>query len=85
MAAIVALGSVEIAEKKFEQKNVPVYMYMFTHESNMIVPAMKGSCMAVRQNCFGFGRNQMLLGKEELNRRYVSWVLSGGIWFAWKN
>ena len=32
------LGSVEIAEKKFAQKGAPVYMYMFTHESNMIVP-----------------------------------------------
>lgn len=32
------LGSIEIAEKKFAQKAAPVYMYMFTHESNMIVP-----------------------------------------------
>ena len=32
------LGSIEIAEKKFAQKGAPVYMYMFTHESNMIVP-----------------------------------------------
>ena len=32
------LGSVEIAEKKFAQKSAPVYMYMFTHESKMIVP-----------------------------------------------
>src|SRR5947208_12147586 len=32
------LGSIEIAEKKFEQKSAPVYMYMFTHESNLIVP-----------------------------------------------
>jgi para-nitrobenzyl esterase len=28
------LGSIEIAEKKYEQKAAPVYMYMFTHESN---------------------------------------------------
>ena len=32
------LGSIEIAEKKCEQKAAPVYMYMFTHESNFIVP-----------------------------------------------
>jgi len=32
------LGSIEIAEKKYEQKAAPVYMYMFTHESNLIVP-----------------------------------------------
>jgi para-nitrobenzyl esterase len=33
------LGSIEIAEKKSEQKGgAPVYMYMFTHESNMLVP-----------------------------------------------
>jgi hypothetical protein len=35
------LGSIEIAEKKFAQKGAPVYMYMFTHESNLIVP---GGC-----------------------------------------
>ena len=32
------LGSIEIAEKKYQQKAAPVYMYMFTHESNLIVP-----------------------------------------------
>jgi len=32
------LGSIEIAEKKYEQKAAPVYMYMFVHESNFIVP-----------------------------------------------
>jgi para-nitrobenzyl esterase len=32
------LGSIEIAEKKYEQKAAPVYMYMFTHPSNLIVP-----------------------------------------------
>jgi para-nitrobenzyl esterase len=32
------LGSIEIAEKKVAQKAAPVYMYMFTHESNLIVP-----------------------------------------------
>jgi para-nitrobenzyl esterase len=32
------LGSIEIAEKKYEQKAAPVFMYMFTHASNMIVP-----------------------------------------------
>jgi para-nitrobenzyl esterase len=32
------LGSIEIAEKKYEQESAPVYMYMFTHESNLIVP-----------------------------------------------
>jgi para-nitrobenzyl esterase len=32
------LGSIEIAEKKYEQKSAPLYMYMFTHGSNMIVP-----------------------------------------------
>ena len=32
------LGSIEIAEKKSGQKAAPVYMYTFTHGSNMIVP-----------------------------------------------
>ena len=32
------LGSIEIAEKKSEQKAAPVYMYTFMHESDMIVP-----------------------------------------------
>jgi len=32
------LGSIEIAEKKYEQKSASAYMYMFTHESNLIVP-----------------------------------------------
>jgi para-nitrobenzyl esterase len=32
------LGSIEIAEKKSEQKASSVYMYMFTHASNMTVP-----------------------------------------------
>ncbi len=32
------LGSIEIAEKKFAQQGAPVYMYMFTHESNLVVP-----------------------------------------------
>jgi len=32
------LGSLEIAEKKYEQQSAPVYMYMFAHESNLIVP-----------------------------------------------
>lgn len=32
------LGSIEIAEKKYEQKAAPVYMYMFVHGSNFIVP-----------------------------------------------
>lgn len=32
------LGSIEIAERKCEQKAAPVFMYMFTHESNLIVP-----------------------------------------------
>jgi para-nitrobenzyl esterase len=32
------LGSIEIAEKKFEQGGAPVFMYMFTHESNLVVP-----------------------------------------------
>ena len=31
------LGSLEIAEKKYEQKSAPVFMYMFTHESNLVV------------------------------------------------
>jgi para-nitrobenzyl esterase len=32
------LGSIEIAEKKYEQKAAPVYMYMFTHGSNFLIP-----------------------------------------------
>jgi para-nitrobenzyl esterase len=32
------LGSIQIAEKKYEQNAAPVYMYMFIHESNLVVP-----------------------------------------------
>lgn len=32
------LGSIEIAEKKYEQKAAPVYMYMFVHGSNFTIP-----------------------------------------------
>ena len=32
------LGSIEVAERKYDQKAAHVYMYMFTHGSNMIVP-----------------------------------------------
>jgi len=32
------LGSIEIAEKKWDQKAAPVFMYMFAHESNFMVP-----------------------------------------------
>lgn len=32
------LGSIEIAEKKYQEKAAPVYMYMFVHGSNLMVP-----------------------------------------------
>ena len=32
------LGSLEIAEKKSAQHSAPVYMYIFTHQSNLLVP-----------------------------------------------
>jgi len=35
------LGSIEIAERKLQQHRAPVYMYLFTHESNLVVPGTK--------------------------------------------
>jgi para-nitrobenzyl esterase len=32
------LPSVRIAERKYSQRGAPVYMYMFTHQSNFIIP-----------------------------------------------
>jgi para-nitrobenzyl esterase len=37
-ARMIGLGSITIAERKFAQHGAPVYSYVFTHESNRIVP-----------------------------------------------
>jgi para-nitrobenzyl esterase len=37
-ARMIWIGSFTIAERKYAQNGSPVYMYMFTHESNFIIP-----------------------------------------------
>jgi len=37
-ARMIGLGSITIAERKYAQQGAPVYSYVFTHESNRIVP-----------------------------------------------
>ena len=37
-ARMIGLGSITIAERKYAQHGAPVYSYIFTHESNRIVP-----------------------------------------------
>ena len=35
---MIGLGAITIAERKYAQHAAPVYMYIFTHESDLIVP-----------------------------------------------
>ncbi|MFL6451753.1 MAG: carboxylesterase/lipase family protein [Bryobacteraceae bacterium] len=37
-ARMIGIGAVTIAERKYAQHGAPVYMYIFTHESNRLVP-----------------------------------------------
>jgi len=37
-ANMIGFGAITIAERKYAQHGAPVYMYIFTHESDMIVP-----------------------------------------------
>jgi para-nitrobenzyl esterase len=37
-ARMIGLGAITIAERKFAQHAAPVYMYIFTHESDMLIP-----------------------------------------------
>ncbi len=37
-ARMIGIGAVTIAERKYSQHGAPVYMYIFTHESNNLVP-----------------------------------------------
>lgn len=37
-ARMIGLGAITIAERKYAQHGAPVYMYIFTHESDFIVP-----------------------------------------------
>jgi len=37
-ARMIGLGAITIAERKYAQRGAPVYMYIFVHESDMIVP-----------------------------------------------
>jgi para-nitrobenzyl esterase len=37
-ARMIGLGAITIAERKYAQHAAPVYMYIFTHESDLIVP-----------------------------------------------
>jgi para-nitrobenzyl esterase len=37
-ARMIGIGAITIAERKYEQHGAPVYMYIFTHESDAIVP-----------------------------------------------
>jgi len=40
-ARMIGLGAITIAERKFAQHAAPVYMYIFMHESNMLIPGTK--------------------------------------------
>jgi para-nitrobenzyl esterase len=37
-ARMIGLGAITIAERKYGQHAAPVYMYIFTHESDMLIP-----------------------------------------------
>ncbi len=37
-ARMFGLGGITIAERKYAQRGAPVYMYIFTHESDLLVP-----------------------------------------------
>ena len=37
-ASMIGLGAITIAERKYAQHAAPVYMYIFVHESDAIVP-----------------------------------------------
>ena len=37
-ARMIGIGAITIAERKYAQHGAPVYMYIFTHESDMLVP-----------------------------------------------
>jgi len=37
-ARMIGLGAITIAERKYAQHAAPVYMYIFTHESDLIIP-----------------------------------------------
>ncbi len=40
-ARMIGLGAITIAERKYAQHGAPVYMYIFTHESDMLIPGTK--------------------------------------------
>jgi para-nitrobenzyl esterase len=42
---LIGIGAITIAERKYAQHGSPVYMYIFTHESNNLVPGA-GDCNA---------------------------------------
>ena len=35
---MIGIGAITIAERKYAQQGAPVYMYIFTHESDVIIP-----------------------------------------------
>jgi para-nitrobenzyl esterase len=37
-ARMIGLGAITIAERKYAQHEAPVYMYVFTHESDLVIP-----------------------------------------------
>ena len=37
-ARMIGLGAITIAERKYAQHGAPVYMYIFMHESDMLIP-----------------------------------------------
>ena len=37
-ARMIGIGAITIAERKYAQHGAPVYMYIFTHESDLIIP-----------------------------------------------
>jgi para-nitrobenzyl esterase len=47
-ARMIVLGAITIAERKYAQHAAPVYMYIFTHESDLIVPGTQHKLGAAR-------------------------------------
>ena len=40
-ARMIGLGAITVAERKYAQHGAPVYMYIFTHESDVLIPGTK--------------------------------------------
>ena len=60
------LGSIEIAEKKHEQRAAPVYMYMFVYKSNLIVTGTDHRLGAAHATEIWYKFNNVALGARRM-------------------